>query len=69
MEEIIFVVEEDESDGGFNARALGEPIFTFGKDKDDLLRNIREAVEVHFEKENTPKIIRLHFVRDEVYAS
>jgi predicted RNase H-like HicB family nuclease len=69
MNEIIFLIEEDEADGGFNARALGEAIFTFGKDKEELLRNIREAVDVHFDEGKAPKVIRLHYVREEVYAA
>ncbi|MBS1904758.1 MAG: 2-oxoisovalerate dehydrogenase [Bacteroidetes bacterium] len=69
MNEIIFLVEEDEVDGGLNARALGEAIFTFGKDKVELLKNIREAVDVHFDEGTAPKIIRLHYVHEEVYES
>jgi len=29
---------------------------------------VRDAVICHFEEENRPKIIRLHFVREEVIA-
>jgi hypothetical protein len=68
MNEIIFLIEED-VEGGYNARALGESIFTFGKDKDELLANVREAVECHFDEGKAPKIIRLHYVREEVYAA
>jgi predicted RNase H-like HicB family nuclease len=65
MSEIIFVVEEA-PEGGYTARALGESIFTQGDSLDELRRNIREAVECHFQAGDAPKIIRLHFVREEV---
>lgn len=68
MNEIIFLVEEDPS-GGYTARALGSSIFTEADTKEELAQNIREAVSCHFEHpEKTPKVIRLHFVRDEVIA-
>ncbi len=63
------MIEEDEVDGGYQAKALGEAIFTFGKNKEELLHNIREAVDCHFDEGKAPKIIRLHYVHDEVYAS
>lgn len=68
MIEIIFLVEED-PECGYRARALGESIFTVGSDLDELRRMVRDAVECHFEDAETmPKVIRLHFVRDEVLA-
>jgi predicted RNase H-like HicB family nuclease len=60
MNEIIFLVEEDEADGGYDARALGESIFTFGATKEELLYNIREAVDTHFDEGKAPQVIRLH---------
>lgn len=65
--ELIFQIEES-VEGGFEARALGESIFTEGDTLEELRANIREAVECHFEPEERPSIIRLHFVRDEVFA-
>jgi len=65
MNEIIFLVEEA-AEGGYTARALGESIFTEGDDVDEIRRNVREAVECHFDEGQKPQIIRLHFVRDEV---
>jgi predicted RNase H-like HicB family nuclease len=65
MNEIIFVIEEA-PEGGFTARALGESIFTEGDSLEELRQNIREAVQCHFEAETAPKVIRLHFVREEV---
>ncbi len=51
------------------ARALGESIFTEADDLDELRKNIREAVDCHFEREEKPKMIRLHFVSEEVIAA
>ena len=65
MNEIIFVIEES-PDGGFHARALGESIHTEADDLKQLHDNIREAVQCHFEEGKAPKVIRLHYVRDEV---
>jgi len=65
MNEIIFLVEEA-PDGGYTAKALGEAIFTEGDDLETLKANIREAVGVHFDEGEAPKVIRLHFVHDEV---
>ena len=59
--EIVFEVREDEADGGFTAAALGHDIF-----------NVREAVQCHFGNgvpDRTPRVIRLHIVRDEVFAA
>jgi hypothetical protein len=65
--EIIFEVQED-VDGGFCTRALGYSIFTQGDDWEDLKRNVREAVECYFaDEKEKPKIIVLHFTRDEVF--
>ena len=69
MSEIIFEVREAE-EGGFWARALGYSIFTQGEDWDDLRRMVKDAVTCHFEQEaERPKVIRLHYVRDEVLAA
>ncbi len=67
MSEIIFVVEEA-PEGGLTARSLSEAIFTEADDLDGLEANIREAVQCHFEDAERPKIIRLHFVRDQLLA-
>ena len=67
MNEIIFVIEEA-VEGGFIARALGESIFTEAETLDTLRQQVRDAVHCHFDEGAAPKIIRLHFVRDEVLA-
>lgn len=70
--EIIFEVREDEADGGYTAAALGHDIFTEGDTIDDLRANVRDAVKCHFgdgQAGGAPVVIRLHFVRDEVFAA
>jgi hypothetical protein len=68
MNELIFLVE-DAPEGGFTARALGHSIFTEADSLEDLRRNVRDAVQCHFDEGNAPKVIRLHFVREEVLAT
>jgi len=67
MNDIIFLIEEA-VEGGFTARALGESIFTEADTLDALRQQVRGAVNCHFDEGNAPKVIRLHFVRDEVLA-
>ena len=65
MEEIIFVVRES-PEGGFEAQALGHSIFTEADTLKELRRQVQDAVQCHFPDESRPKVIRLHFVREEV---
>ena len=68
MSEIIFEVREDEVDGGYVATALGHAIATQGETVEELRQMVRDAVNCHFGDGDAgpmPKIIRLHFVRDE----
>ena len=68
MGEIIFEVQEDEVDGGYVATALGHAIATQGETVEELRKMVRDAVHCHFGDGAAgpmPKIIRLHFVRDE----
>ncbi len=68
--EIIFEVSEDELDGGYSASALGFGIHTQGDTLDELRRNVREAVDCYFDDDTArPRLIRLHFVRDEVLVA
>ncbi len=67
MNELIFVVEEA-PEGGYIGPALGEAIFTEADDLDNLYVQVRDAVRCHFDEGQGPKIIRLHFVREEVIA-
>ena len=68
MNEIIFLVEEA-PEGGYTARALGESIFTEADDPEGLHEMVRDAVRCHFEESKRPKVIRLHFVKEEVIAA
>ena len=69
MTEIIFDVREDEVDGGYTASALGVGIHTQGETLEELRANVKEAVDCFFDETMVaPKVIRLHFVRDEVLA-
>lgn len=67
MNEIIFLVEES-PEGGYEARALGESIFSEADDLESLHANVRDAVHCHFDAGSEPKVIRLHFVKEEVIA-
>jgi hypothetical protein len=68
MNELIFVVEEA-PEGGYTARALGEAIFTEADDLEGLHARIRDAVRCHFDEGAQPRMLRLHFVREEVIAT
>jgi len=72
VSEIIFEVREDEMDGGFVATALGHAIATQGDTAEELRDEmVRDAVRCHFGDAlpgAMPRIIRLHFVRDEAIA-
>ena len=65
MKELIFLVEES-LDGGYEAKALGESIFTEAENLNDLKESIKDAIKCHFDEKDMPRIIRLHFVKDEV---
>jgi predicted RNase H-like HicB family nuclease len=69
MTEIIFEVREDEVDGGYTASALGVGVHSQGDTLAELRANVKEAVDCYFDETmEAPKVIRLHFVRDEVLA-
>ena len=67
--EIVFEVTQ-ESDGGFVAECLSEPIFTQADDWETLRKNVKEAVLAYFfDRKPAPSSIRLHLTRDEVLAN
>jgi len=68
VSEIIFEILEDESEGGFVARALGHSIVTQADTWEELRANVRDAVRCHFDEGQAPRVIRLHRVFDEVLA-
>ncbi len=58
--EIIFLVEEA-PEGGYVARALGHSIFTESDTLAAIREEIKDAVRCHFDEDQTPSIVRLHF--------
>jgi predicted RNase H-like HicB family nuclease len=71
VSEIIFEVQEDETDGGYVATAVGHAIATQAESIEELREMVRDAVHCHFGDGvpgEMPSLIRLHFVRDEVFA-
>ena len=69
MSEIVFLVEEA-PEGGYLARALGVSIFTEADSLPELRLAVQDAVRCHHDDAaTTPKVIRLHFVREEVLAT
>ena len=67
MAELIFEVTQ-EADGGYCAECLTLDIFTQGDTWDELRSNVREAVPAYFFDGAIPERVRLHLVRDEVFA-
>ena len=65
--EIIFLIEEA-PEGGYIARALGHSIFTESDTMDTIKEEIKDAVKCHFDETEIPRIIRLHFIKEEVMA-
>ena len=65
MNEIIFLIEEA-PEGGYTAKALEYSIFTEADDMNELKEKIKDAVICHFDEGKTPKIVRLHFVKEDV---
>ncbi|MDQ7794790.1 MAG: 2-oxoisovalerate dehydrogenase [bacterium] len=65
--EIVFLVEES-PEGGYQVRALGYSIHTEADSLQELKEAVRDAVRCHFDEGDRPRVIRLHFVRDEVLA-
>lgn len=70
MTEIIFLVQES-LEGGFEAQALSASIYTEADTLDELKVKeiIRDAVSCHFDEGERPKLIRLHYAREEVFAA
>jgi hypothetical protein len=63
--EIIFAMRES-PEGGYEAHALGHPIFTQADSLEELKTMLRDAVTCHFAEAEKPSVIRLHMVKDEV---
>jgi len=68
MSEVVFLIEEA-PEGGHSARALGESIFTEADTLEALREQVRDAVRCHFDEGQGPGLIRLRYVREEVFAA
>lgn len=68
MEEIIFLIK-DSIDGGYEAKAVGFSIFTEAETMENLKSNIVEAVDCHFDKNKKPRLIGLHYIKEEIIAA
>ena len=67
MAEIVFVVEEA-PEGGFTAKALGYSIYTEADTSNELKVAIKDALACHFEEDQKPHVVRLHYLKEEVIA-
>ena len=67
VNEIIFRVKES-PEGGYEARALCESIFSEADDLENLRNNVRDAVHCHYDKGAESKVICLLFMKEEVIA-
>ena len=65
--EILFYVEES-IEGGYVARAVNHSIYTQCWEYDELADTLRDAVKCHFDEEQIPKLIHIHYVQNEVIA-
>jgi len=65
--EIVFSINQEE-DVGFVAECLSHDIFTQGDTWEELRANVQEAVNAYFFDQPRPSLVRLHLVRDEVFA-
>ncbi len=68
MAEILFLVEEA-PEGGYTARALGHSIYTEADTWEALKTAVQDAVQAHFDENQKPHVIRLHYIREEVLAA
>ena len=66
--EIIFIIEESQ-EMGYEARALDFSIYTEADTIQELKTMIKDAVQCHFEEKDMPKIVRLHYIKEEIMAA
>ena|GEM_PF-4892722 len=67
VKEIIFTVTES-LDGGYEASAVGYSIYTQCEEYSELSEVLRDAVACHFDADEMPSLIRIHFVKGEIIA-
>jgi len=65
--EVVFEVTQ-ETDGGYVAECLTQPIVTQGESWEELRRNVQEAVSAYFFDREIPKTVRIRLIRDELLA-
>ncbi len=68
MAEILFLVE-DAPEGGYTARALGYSIYTEADTWESLKTAVQDAVQCHFDENQKPHVIRLHYLHEEVLSA
>lgn len=69
VNEVTFEIIE-EAGGGYRADAVGYPIHTFGRDRNEVRAMIQDAVDCYFigPEGPPPTSITLRFVHEEVLA-
>lgn len=67
MAEIVFIIEEA-PEGGYTARALGFSIYTEADTWDELKPAIQDALSCHIDEGDRPQLVRLHFLRQEIFT-
>ncbi len=69
MKEVIFLVEES-PEGGYTAKGMGVSIYTQAETLAQLKDMVKDAVNCHYDdNDERPVLIRLHVVKDEVFAA
>jgi predicted RNase H-like HicB family nuclease len=63
--EILFVIEPA-AEGGWVGQAHGHSIHVQADTVEGLRAQVRDAVECHFDAADRPRLVRLHFVHDEL---
>ncbi len=59
----VLTVLEEAPDGGYSARAVGEPIVTEADSLEELREAIKDALLCHFDEEqDLPRLVRLRLV-------
>jgi len=66
--EIIFIIEES-PETGYEARALDHSIYTEADTIEELKIMVKDAVRCHFNEPDMPKLIRLHYIKEEIMAA
>ncbi len=65
MKELIFLIKES-IEGGYEARSLETSIHTEADNLPELKEAIKDAVKCHYDEKEMLRIIRLHYVKEEV---